>query len=111
MIWALIPPRLYLYAGIGLAALAAVAGAYVKGRLDQREVCQEASLRVKIEGLQRDLTAQRLADAVEEAERLTLQKMLDESEAEIAAYETELQSRPEPGCTIDGDLYKRLRGR
>lgn len=96
----LIPSRLQIYLAMALAVAAALAGAYFKGRLDQKALCQEASLRVKIEGLERDLRSQRLADAIEDAERLTLQKMHDENESEIAAYEAELASRPDPNCTL-----------
>lgn len=107
---ALIPSRLQIYLAIALAVAAALAGAYFKGRWDSAAHCQEAALRVKIAGLERDVTAQRLADAVEDAERLTLQKMLTESEAEIAAYETELQARQEPSCALSPADVKRLRG-
>jgi outer membrane murein-binding lipoprotein Lpp len=100
MFWALIPSWVKLYAAMAVIAALVIAGAYFKGRMDQGAVCKEAALQVKIAGLERDRTAQRLADATEDAERITLQKMLETAEAEIAAYEIELQSRPNPNCAL-----------
>jgi outer membrane murein-binding lipoprotein Lpp len=110
MFWALIPSWVKLYAAIAVIAALVIAGAYFKGRIDQGAICKEAALQVKIAALERDRTAQRLADAVEEAERITLQKMLETAEAEIAAYEIELATRQEPGCRLSPADVNRLRG-
>jgi hypothetical protein len=99
-IWALTPSWLKMLVGCAIVTAVVASGTYFKGRLDQKALCQEASLRVKIEGLQRDLTAQRLADAAEEAELQTLKQLADAYEAEIAAYEIELQTRPNPNCAL-----------
>jgi uncharacterized protein HemX len=109
-LWAFIPSWVKLYSAIAIAVALAMAGAYFKGRLDQRANCKEAALQVQIQALERDRKAQKLADAIEDAEMVTLQRMYEEAEAEIAAYELELATRQESGCRLGPSDIKRLRG-
>ena len=105
-----IPVRLYLYAGAVLLATGVVAGAYVKGRIDQKDLCQEAALQAKIAGLERDLRGQRTADIIEDIERKQLKELTEKQEAEIAAYEIELQTRADPACALSPADIDRLYG-
>lgn len=87
-----------------------VTGAYVKGRMDQASNCKEAALEQKIAGLERDLKAQKDADAVAYAEKLVLEMQNDEQQAAISAYEVELASRPNSNCSLTSDDVRRLHG-
>lgn len=109
-IWALTPSWLKMLLGCAIVTAIVASGAYFKGRLDQKALCQEAALQVKIAALQRDLTAQRSADAMEAAELQTLKQLTDAYEAEIAAYEIELQTRADPGCRLSPADIDRLYG-
>ena len=109
-IWALTPSWLKMLLGCAIVTAVVASGAYFKGRLDQKALCQEASLRVKIAGLERDLRGQRTADIIEDIERKQLQELTEKQEAEIAAYEIELQSRPDPNCALTPSDIRSLYG-
>jgi hypothetical protein len=91
---AFIPPKVWIYlAGLAVAA-GVVAGAYFKGRLDQSKLCRDRDLTTRIIELERDLQAQQTADALEVEQLKKLEKLADDYEAEIAAYEVELEAQP-----------------
>lgn len=87
-----------------------VTGAYVKGRMDQAGKCQEASLRTKIAGLERDLAASINAEQAAEQARLQAEQNAKADDERIAAYEQELRNRPEPNCALTDDDLRGLFG-
>lgn len=108
---AFIPPVVWRYL-IGLAVAAAVvAGAYFKGRMDQAAVCKDRSLTMRIIELERDLQAQQTADALEAEQMKKLEALADNYEAEIAAYEIELENQPaDSRCVLTPRDIDRLYG-
>lgn len=103
-----LPPwlRPVLIAGVIVGALA---GAYLKGHHDAAKACEAASLRAEIAILRRDLEVAKTAEAEAERSQAELDRMNKTMAEEIAAYETELASRPAGACALTPDDVKRLR--
>lgn len=117
----LIAPVLKFMAWLGLpswvlpvllagAASIALTFAYMKGYSTASAKCEAASLRVKIESLERDIRNAKEAERLEAEELAKLQKLTDDLEAEVAAYEIELASKPDNRCSLDQSDIDRLRG-
>ncbi len=98
-----------IMAGIVAAGLS-LSYAYLKGYSNASAKCEAASLRAQIAGLERDIEAMKAADALEAEEVAKLGKLMDDYEAEIAAYEIELATKPDDRCIITPADADRLRG-
>lgn len=94
----------------GLAGVIAMGGAYVKGRMDAAQNCREAELRAVIASMQRDIAAGEQARSLEAAQTAELEAQRQKLEQEVAAYETALKTRPEPGCSLTADDVRALGG-
>lgn len=108
ILWLGLPSWVLPVIGAGLVTLA-LSFAYIKGYSNASAKCEAASLRVKIESLERDLKAAKDAERIEAEELAKLEKLMDDYEAEIAAYEIELDRKPDGRCTLSDDDIKRLR--
>lgn len=93
-----------------LMAVAAGAGAYVKGRMDAAGNCREEELRAIIVSMQRDVSAQEQADRLEAAKLVELERERRDLEQEVADYEAELAKRPDEGCALGPDDLRALDG-
>lgn len=101
------PMAIVAVAGIGL-----VGGAYLKGRMDAKANCREASLMLEINQLKRDVSLQKAAEAVEEAQRKQLEAEATRLQQEVERYVAELRARPADGrCLLTDDDIRGLRGR
>jgi septal ring factor EnvC (AmiA/AmiB activator) len=107
--WLGLPSSLFPLILAGAASVA-LTFAYLKGYNNASAKCQEATLRTQIASLQRDIKAAKDAERLEAEEVAKLAKLLDDYEAEIAAYEIELDRRPDANCSLNDDDIKRLHG-
>jgi hypothetical protein len=108
---ALVPPKVWIFL-LGLTVAAgALAGAYFKGRMDQAAQCRDRALTSRIIELERDIQAQQTADALEVEQLKKLEELADSYEAEIAAYEIELERQPaDSRCILTDRDVRGLRG-
>ena len=110
--WLGLPSSLFPLILAGAASVA-LTFAYLKGYNNASAKCQEATLRTQIASLQRDIKAAKDAERREAEEVAKLQKLADDYEAALAAYEIELENKPDEKCTLsDDDLRSidRMRG-
>lgn len=98
----LMGPRWGLYLILGGLGLATVGGAYVAGRIQGAQNCNEATLKTKIALLEEDLKNQKKASALEDKETKTL-------EDRVAQYAKDLKDRPDVGCKWTAPDIERLR--
>lgn len=94
-----------------LAALGGVlmlTGAYWKGHHDAAQDCQEATLRTKIAGLERDVQNEKDARAEEERLSAALELQRQQLSIKVADYAAALRSRPDAKCALTEEDVKAL---
>jgi hypothetical protein len=67
-------------------------GSYLAGKIKAEAACDEATLRLKIEQLERDIRVQKEADAIEDQEMTKLKTEKAADDAEILAYEAAVKA-------------------
>jgi hypothetical protein len=98
----------YVLGSLVIGAL--IGGAYYKGYSSASLRCHDGELRAQIATMQRDMAAWRAADEVERMLQADLARDNADLQQKVTDYETDLATRPNPGCALSPADADRLRG-
>jgi outer membrane murein-binding lipoprotein Lpp len=88
---------------LAAAAVAAIliAGAYVKGRMDQSRLDDRAGLLSTIESLQRDIAATKAVSEAAAAREQDAARAASDLQQKVDDYARVLAAKPDPVCALD----------
>lgn len=100
----------YILGGLLVLSIVGTLGGYIKGYGDAASKCQNAQLQAKIDSMQRDVDANKVADDINKMLQDSLEKENADLQQKVQDYAVYLALHPDTKCTLSDDDVVRMRG-